>query len=205
MIFSVIYFILIIIVIFYISTINIENFGQKMTRECSSIDNQCYQIQQKYDKSTYGGAADMLAAINKKDTKITMSDEKFNLRKEMTLNLMKRYNPGVIREHDPKGIKNTSYVWKKGEEIGYCLRERETGKFNLHKMDILFFVNLHEISHLTATKYDPGHKQGFWKNFKIVLEEAIDAGIYNPVNYKQSPNKYCGLDVKYNPYYDGNL
>ena len=57
---------MIIIVIFYISAINIENFGQKMTRECSSIDNRCYQIQQKYDKSTYGGAADMLAAINKK-------------------------------------------------------------------------------------------------------------------------------------------
>jgi len=47
-----------------------------------------------------------------------------------------------------------------------------------------------------------GHKQDFWKNFKFLLEQAKEAGIYNPVDYKEDPQPYCGMDITDNPYYD---
>ena len=215
-------YLIIIIFIYQLTLINIETFNQQMITKCSNIDNNCYKIQQKYNKETHGGAADLLAIINKKNeklieylknkyivngayTKIGMTEEQFNKRKKMTHNLIKRYNYSALREHNPNGIENTSYVWKKGQEIGYCLRERNTGNNNFHNIDILFFVNLHEISHLAATEYDPGHKIKFWKYFKIILQEAEQAGLYNPINYYNIPDEYCGLDIKYNPLFDNNL
>jgi len=219
---TLVYIIILIVILYGITSVNIENFGQKMVRKCSHIDNRCYQIQEKYDERTHGGAADILASLNLKNlqlisylknkyidreayTKLTMPSRNFNMRKKMALNLIKRYNPNVIREHDPKGKKNVSYAWKKGEEIGYCLRERESGNYNLHDIDLLFFVNLHEISHLASTGYDTNHENGFWFNFKIILDEAINAGIYNPINFRKTPYRYCGIDIKYNPHFDNGL
>jgi hypothetical protein len=47
-----------------------------------------------------------------------------------------------------------------------------------------------------------GHKQEFWQNFKFVLENAKESGIYKPVDYKKSPEQYCGMTITDNPYYD---
>jgi hypothetical protein len=47
-----------------------------------------------------------------------------------------------------------------------------------------------------------GHKSEFWENFKFLLEEAKEAGIHDPKDYKKSPEKYCGITIHDNPYYD---
>ena len=64
----------------------------------------------------------------------------------------------------------------------------------------LMFVAIHELSHI-ATK-SVGHKQEFWDNFKFLLENAKECGVHSPVDYKNKPTQYCGMDIKDNPYYD---
>ena len=39
-------------------------------------------------------------------------------------------------------------------------------------------------------------------NFKFLLEQAKAANIYNPVDYKNNPETYCGMEITDNPYYD---
>ena len=67
------------------------------------------------------------------------------------------------------------------------------------------FVNLHELTHIASTKNDPGHKIDFWKNFKIILQEAKEIGVYKPINYKKTPVNYCGMNIFYNPYFNKKL
>jgi len=62
------------------------------------------------------------------------------------------------------------------------------------------FVAIHEMSHI-ATK-SIGHKNEFWDNFKFLLENAKEAGIHDPQDYKEKPQEYCGMTIKDNPYYD---
>ena len=62
------------------------------------------------------------------------------------------------------------------------------------------FVAIHELSHVLTTSI--GHKQDFWQNFKFMFENAKDAKIYNPVDYKKKPADYCGMTITDNPYYD---
>ena len=47
-----------------------------------------------------------------------------------------------------------------------------------------------------------GHKSEFWQNFKFLLENAKEAGIHKPVDYKNEPREYCGMKIHDNPYYD---
>ena len=67
-------------------------------------------------------------------------------------------------------------------------------------LNTLTFVAFHELSHIMTTSI--GHKQDFWQNFKFLLENAKEANIYKPVDYKKSPKEYCGMTINDNPYYD---
>ena len=62
------------------------------------------------------------------------------------------------------------------------------------------YVAIHEIAHI-ATK-SVGHTDEFWKNFKFLLQEAKEIGIYEPEDYKKNPKNYCGMKITDNPYYD---
>ena len=64
----------------------------------------------------------------------------------------------------------------------------------------LTFVAIHELSHVASVSI--GHKTEFWQNFKFLLENAKEAGIHNPIDYKNQPANYCGMDIHDNPYYD---
>ena len=35
-----------------------------------------------------------------------------------------------------------------------------------------------------------------------ILENAVNQGIYNPIDYKNEPKNYCGMTITDNPYYD---
>ena len=47
-----------------------------------------------------------------------------------------------------------------------------------------------------------GHKKEFWDNFKFLLVEAEEMGMYKPVDYKKQNQTYCGMTITDNPYYD---
>lgn len=111
--------------------------------------------------------------------------------------LMRNYDPNVIRENVPLTTKNTSYVTRKGEEIGFCLRNR-TGPPEIDE-NTLQFVALHELTHIGTYEY--GHGEQYWKNFKFILQEATESGKYHPVDYSLHPIVYCGLSIKSNPYF----
>ena len=203
--------IIIFIIIVYISRNEVKSYIIR----CSGIDNRCYKIKKIYDPESYNNAADILAYLNESNLKLikNMKKKYFNknsslnnkYKKILTRNLLVRYNPYSLEEHTPKGLKNLSYVYGKGKRVGFCLREKKTGGNNLHKISTIMFVNLHELTHIASTKNDPGHKIIFWKNFKIILKEAEEIGIYKPIDYKKTPANYCGMNVFYNPYFNKKL
>ena len=85
------------------------------------------------------------------------------------------------------------YAMLPGAKIG------ENGS-KLIDINTLSFVSLHELSHIATESI--GHNQDFWQNFKWILQNAKEAGIYSPVDYKKYPQEYCGMTINDNPYYD---
>jgi predicted metal-dependent hydrolase len=67
-------------------------------------------------------------------------------------------------------------------------------------VETLTFVGIHEIAHIMTKSV--GHKDEFWNNFKFLLENAKEGGIYEPVDYKLKPREYCGMNITDNPYFD---
>ena len=211
---------LIIILCIYYRWDVIEFFNEGTTKVCSNVNGGCYYVQTKFNPETFVQAADALDTINKMNLEFfeylkkkylesppnkLKQSKLFKKRQTMVRNLIHRYNPNAIMEHMPLSKKNTSYVFAKGERIGYCLREKRTGENHIHKLPVLYFVNLHELSHLAATEYNPGHDERFWSDFKFILKEAMQAGLYTPIDYDTHPVHYCGIEIFYNPLYDPRI
>jgi hypothetical protein len=114
--------------------------------------------------------------------------------------LVKNFNPKRVSETLPTST-YTAYSENKGEKTAFCLNKKSK-EDNSHLIDehTLTFVALHELSHDMSTQI--GHKSEFWENFHFLLEEAKEAGIHEPKNYKEKPEEYCGMTIHDNPYYD---
>ena len=56
------------------------------------------------------------------------------------------------------------------------------------------------MSHIASVSI--GHTDEFWNNFKFLIVESKNINIYNPIDYKNQPQKYCGMMITDNPYYD---
>jgi hypothetical protein len=108
------------------------------------------------------------------------------------------FNPKKISETLPTS-ELTAFSENKGEKIAFCLNKTKNGS-KLIDINTLTFVALHELSHVATESV--GHKQDFWQNFKWILKNAKEAGIYSPVDYKKYPEEYCGMNINDNPYYD---
>jgi len=115
-----------------------------------------------------------------------------------TKRLVEGFNSTKINETLPTS-ELTAYSENKGEKLAFCLNKEKNGS-KLIDINTLTFVGLHELSHI-ATK-SVGHGQEFWENFKWILQNAKEAGIYSPVDYKKYPEEYCGMTINDNPYYD---
>ena len=66
----------------------------------------------------------------------------------------------------------------------------------------LTFVALHELSHIASKSI--GHTEEFWSNFKFILHEAEEIGIYKVVDYSKNNVQYCGMKITSNPYFRKN-
>ncbi len=162
----------------------------------STVDGNKYCVR---ERKKLQEAADMLAKVNTKcKALVDYTDEKYGDR-ENVKRLVKGYNPKRISETLPTS-EYTAYSENKGEKLAFCLNKKKQEQSTMIDEHTLMFVAIHELSHI-ATK-SVGHKTEFWDNFKFLLENAKDAGIHTPSDYKKKPVEYCGMDIKDNPYYD---
>ena len=108
--------------------------------------------------------------------------------------LQESFNPEYITENIPGSI-YVAYSVNKGEELSLCIREKDSEKFI--DDNTIIFVAIHELAHIMTP--ETGHTPLFWDNMKYLLEKASSSGIYMPINYSESPVKYCGMDINSTP------
>lgn len=177
--------------------IYIDNYGA-FDLKCivSTVDGNEYCVR---ERSRIQEAADLLARVTDKCKRLVdYVHEKFP-DKENVQRLHSGFNPKKVMETLPTS-KFTAYSENKGEKIAFCLNREKTKNEGLIDESTLTFVAIHELSHVMTKSI--GHKSEFWENFKFMLEQAKEAGIHNPVDYKKEPREYCGMKIHDNPYYD---
>jgi hypothetical protein len=190
-----IYFILAII-IFVCLKIYYESDAFNLKCIISGIDGQKYCVRERAKLEL---AADLLAKVTKKCKDLVEYVGKKHSDNEAVQRLVQKFNPQVISETLPTS-EHTAYSENKGEKIAFCLNKRKNDESQLIDLNTLTFVAIHELSHIMTES--EGHLQEFWKNFKFLLVNAKESGIYNPIDYKKNPEPYCGMDITDNPFYD---
>jgi hypothetical protein len=151
------------------------------------------------DRNKLDLAADRLAHVNNNLNKLVNHLSKKYPENTNVQRLINGYNPKKIYETLPTS-EFTAYSENKGEKLAFCLDTEKNSKGRLIDMNTLMYVALHEVSHI-ATK-SVGHTDEFWSNFKFMITEAKAINIYNPIDYKKNPARYCGMNISDNPYYD---
>ena len=160
----------------------------------SSMDEQFHLVRNLPDKKE---AAEILAEI-KKRLKILIDYCMINHPNREEVQFIKqRYNENNISETDLSDS-GTSYSIDKGKEVHLCIRNKEDAK--LHQINLLMYVSVHELAHISATSF--GHNSEFGENFKWLLQQAVKCGIYTPVDYSKKAELYCGMDVNSNILFD---
>ena len=162
----------------------------------SSVDGNKYCVR---EREKVQEAADMLAKITVKCKALVDFTNEHHGDKENVKRLVSGYNPQRVMETLPTS-EFTAFSENKGEKLAFCLNKQREGVSNMIDEHTLMFVAIHELAHV-ATK-SIGHKTEFWDNFKFLLENAKEAGIHVPTDYKTTPAEYCGMNIKDNPYYD---
>jgi len=185
------------IVLLLIVCIRIYQDSDTFNLKCiiSDVDGKKYCVR---ERSKLVLAADRLATVNEKMGKLVEHCKENFPQRENVIRLCKGYNPRKIYETLPTS-EYTAYSQNKGEKMAFCLNKEKNGD-QLIDLNTLTFVALHELSHI-ATK-SVGHGDEFWTNFKFLLGEASKINIYEQVDYKKKPARYCGTDITDNPYYD---
>jgi hypothetical protein len=164
------------------------NIGLMKVR--SKIDEKEYTVQIKDDSLE---AANLIAKIREKLVVLMEHLEKsFSLNDERVRLLKKNFRPDRLKEGvDTPGY--TSYSINKGEQIVLCLRSND----KLVDLNTMLFVVLHEFAHLSTESI--GHTEEFWDNFKWILEESINIGIYTKQEFKVKNIEYCGMTITSSP------
>ena len=120
--------------------------------------------------------------------------------------LIKNYQESDITEISPTNPNGyTSYTEDKTKLV-LCLRKKEPlpdGTYPLEDVNMMMFVVIHELTHMMNQTW--GHPYEFWVLFRFMLQNAAEAGVYQPIDYGANPRKYCGMKISYNPYFDRGL
>ena len=162
----------------------------------AGIDGNRYCVR---DREKVSEAANLLATVSSKcKSMVDYMVEKHPEDPRIQM-LSKNFNPSRFIETLPTS-ELKAYSENKGEKVAFCLNKKNDNNNELIDLQTLTFVALHELSHLMTESI--GHKQDFWENFKFLLQNAKEAGIYDPVDYKKNPAEYCSMQITDNPYYD---
>lgn len=173
---------------------DIESFQLKCI--VSEVDGNKYCVR---EREQLENAVDLLATVTNKCSDLVAYMKKTHPNSESVKRLANGFNPDAISETLPTS-KFTAYSENKGEKIAFCLNEQKENNDNLIDERTLTFVAIHELAHIMTISI--GHKKEFWENFKFLLENAKEAGIHEPVDYKNKPKEYCSMKINDNPYYD---
>lgn len=179
--------ILISLIFFYF--IYITYINNKLEKIVSKIDDREYLVQDKIDSQE---AADLIAKIRQK---IQILKEHLN-KSYPDDERIKLLNENLDLNNLKEGIDNpnyTSYSINKGEQIVLCLRNED----KLMDINTMMFVILHELGHVITI--DIGHTPNFWENFRWLLEESINIGIYSKQDFDKKPVEYCGMNITSSP------
>ena len=161
----------------------------------SGVDGNTYCVRERFKLQL---AADLLATVTQKLKKLVAYMKKKYPDRPNVERLVKNFNPQKVKEILPTST-YTAYSENKGEKLALCVTTTKEGN-TLIDENTLTFVAIHEVAH-TMTK-SIGHKEEYWRNFKFLLTNAADIGIYTPIDYKEKPTKYCGMTINDNPFYD---
>ena len=172
-----------------------DNFQLKCI--ISDVDGNRYCVRERAKLEL---VADHLAnATNNMKAVVEKCREKYG-DQENVKRLVKNFNPKKIYEILPTS-EYTAYSENKGEKLAFCVEtEKENGKGYLVDLNTLTYVALHELSHVMSESI--GHTEEFWQNYKFLLEVAESINVYNPIDYKKNPIRYCGMNISDNPYFD---
>jgi predicted metal-dependent hydrolase len=160
-----------------------------MDNVISTFDNKTYEVQKKDDSEE---AANLLAKIREK-IMVLVGHLKMSYPSDPRI---ERINNNFKSDRIKEGIQKpgvTSYSINKGEQIVLCLRTNN----KLMDINTMMFVILHELAHIATVSI--GHTDEFWDNFKWILEESINIGIYTKQDFKKEPVEYCGMDITSSP------
>lgn len=161
----------------------------------STVDGNKYCVR---ESARIKESADLLAKVTEKCKALVAYLDKKHPDDERVQRLVQNFNPQKVMETLPTS-EYTAYSENKGEKLAFCLNTEKGGTTMIDE-HTLTFVAIHELSHI-ATK-SIGHKSEFWENFKYLLENAKEAGIHSPRDYKNEPQKYCGMTIRDNPAFD---
>jgi hypothetical protein len=184
----------VIVVCVYVYIDNADSFQLKCI--VSTVDGNKYCVR---EREKVKQAADLLAKMTEKCKELVAFVGKKYPEQENVKRLVAGFNPKKIMETLPTSS-YTAYSENKGEKLAFCLNKKKEDNNQLIDESTLLFVAIHELSHIMTKSI--GHKSEFWANFKFLLENAKEAGIHTPVDYKKSPQEYCGMKIHDNPYYD---
>jgi len=192
---SIFFYMFIVFILFFCLRIYLDSDAYNLKCIIASEDGNRYCVREREKLEL---AANLLAKVTQKmkDTVAYISSTHPN--DARTKRLVEGFNPKTVSETLPTS-ELTAFSENKGEKIAFCLNTTKEGN-RLIDINTLTFVALHELSHVATESI--GHKQEFWQTFKWVLQNAKEAGIYDPIDYKKSPQEYCGMKINDNPYYD---
>lgn len=187
-----------VLVLVLFMALRIYNESDAFQLKCilSDVNGEKYCVR---DNARMQEAADLLAKTTEKCKQLIVYCMEKYPTDEKVIRLATRFDPSKISETLPNS-EFVAYSENKGEKIAFCLNQSKTNQSRLIDENTLLFVALHEMSHVMTIQ--EGHKQEFWTNFKFLLTQAKQAGIYQPQDYKRHPVDYCGMKISDNPLFD---
>lgn len=170
--------------------------GPSNTLHMVGPDGQSYEMQNLPNKEQ---AVKLMAAVRKNLVKLHeyYRDTPGVAQDPAAIRFAERFSPNVFVENDMQSG-DTSYSENKGQKIVVCMRDKtKPPSYPLIDQNTIMFVMLHEMAHLMTETI--GHTSEFWTNFKRILHDAVQLGIYQSINYAQQPTPYCGMTITDTP------
>jgi len=187
----------ILIALIFIICLRVYQSSDSFQLNCivSDVDGNKYCVR---ERAKLDMAADLLAQCTVNMRNLVKHMEKTYADQANVRRLVEGFDPHQVSETLPTS-EFTAYSENKGEKLAFCLNTTKNGT-KLIDSNTLMFIALHEMAHIMTESI--GHKEEFWKNFKFLLQNAVEIGIYKPVDYKNEPKQYCGIEINDNPYFD---
>ena len=192
---DILFYIMIIFIVGIIIKLYFDSEAYQLSCISSNVDGKTYCVR---ERAKIQLVADLLAKVANKMQKLVDHMYATYPDRENVQRLKEKFNIEKIGEILPTS-KHTAYSENKGEKIRFCVTEEKDNN-KLIDENTLTFVAIHELSHISSKSI--GHNNEFWDNFTFLLKHAVDIGIYQPVDYKKQPRRYCGMKISDNPYYN---